>query len=469
MKTYKPTIGIEVHAELKTKSKMFCGCKNEPHHDEPNSNVCPVCLAHPGTLPTVNKAAVEKLAMVGTAVEGTIAAYSEFDRKNYFYPDIPKAYQLSQYEFPFVRGGELAGVALTRIHLEEDTARSVHDQGDCSLVDFNRAGVPLMELVTEPVIHDVETAGQFVRELQLLLRTLGVSDANMEKGEMRVEANISISDNDDLGTKVEVKNLNSFKAMESAIAYELKRQAGLLDSGEEIRQETRGWDENKSKTFSQRSKETAADYRYFPDPDIPKMDLSKDETFNSSRISEILPKLASEKRNEYSNLGLKEDIIELLVAELTLDSFFRKLIEHEVATPELLLAANYLTSDIVALLQDDPTVSLEEASVAQFAELMSMVTDNEINSRVAKDLLKEALFGETSPKQLAADRGLLQITSKDDLLPLVEQIIAENETVVADYKAGKEASLKFLLGQGMKLSRGSANPQLLEELLKEKI
>jgi aspartyl-tRNA(Asn)/glutamyl-tRNA(Gln) amidotransferase subunit B len=263
MSTYTTTVGIEVHAELKTKSKMFCGCKNDPHASLPNAHVCPVCMAHPGTLPTVNKEAVHFLMQVGKAIGGELADFSEFDRKNYFYPDIPKAYQISQYQFPFVKGGSIAGVAITRVHLEEDTARSVHDQGDESLVDFNRAGVPLMELVTEPVVHDAKSAGDFARELQLLLRTLGVSDANMEKGEMRVEANISVSKDATLGTKVEVKNLNSFKSVEAAIVYETKRHIEELEAGRQIKQETRGWDESKGKTFLQRSKETAQDYRLF--------------------------------------------------------------------------------------------------------------------------------------------------------------------------------------------------------------
>ena len=252
--TYYPTIGLEIHAELKTKSKMFCGCLNNPEEKKPNVNICPVCTAHPGTLPVINKKAVENVVKVGLAIGANIADFTEFDRKNYFYPDIPKAYQISQYKFPIVSGGKLEGVDITRIHLEEDTATSKHDRGNYSLVDFNRAGVPLMELVTEPVIHSIKQAGDFGRELQLLLKYLGVSGANMEKGEMRVELNISISDDaNKLGTKVEVKNINSFRAMERAAEYEIKRMSKLLDEGkgDEIVQETRGWDENKQITFSQ--------------------------------------------------------------------------------------------------------------------------------------------------------------------------------------------------------------------------
>src|SRR3989344_710325 len=262
---YRPTIGLEVHAELKTRTKMFCDCRNDPDETRPNVNICPICLAHPGTLPKANKQAVEHVLRVGKALNGELADYSEFDRKSYFYPDIPKGYQITQYAYPFVSKGTLAGVDVTRVHLEEDTARSSHEGAEGSLVDFNRAGVPLMELVTEPVIHDAETAGRFARELQLLLRTLGVSDANLEKGEMRMEANISVSREPGVyGTKVEVKNLNSFRSVERAIVYEIARQSAALEKGEPLHQETRGWDESKQETFHQRFKEGSADYRYFP-------------------------------------------------------------------------------------------------------------------------------------------------------------------------------------------------------------
>lgn len=470
MSEYTTTVGIEVHAELKTKSKMFCGCANDPHAGDPNTHTCPVCLAHPGTLPTVNKAAVEKVLLVGTAIGGRLATYSEFDRKNYFYPDIPKAYQLSQYAYPFVQGGEIAGVAITRIHLEEDTARSQHDQESGSLVDFNRAGVPLMELVTEPVIHDAKQAGDFARELQLLLRMLGVSDANMERGEMRVEANISVSKTDQLGTKVEVKNLNSFKAMEAAIEFETKRHIKALEAGETLVQETRGWDEQKSKTFSQRTKESADDYRYFPDPDITKYDLTKVSDFELSRLSEMLPKLATELRDEYRDLGLPEGQVEVIMQSSALRNYFAAVVAALESEVKLVaLAANYLSTDAVSLLQKDQSLILSEDSAPQFAALMGMVAANELNSRAAKDLLSEVVFAGADPQQLAEERGLLQQNSADDLMPIIEQVLAEQAEVVAEYKAGKETALKFLVGQGMKLSKGAANPQLLEQLLKEQI
>ncbi len=469
MSKYIPTIGIEVHAELKTKSKMFCGCKNDPHASEPNTNICPVCMAHPGTLPAVNQDAVAKVLLVGGALGAELAKYSEFDRKNYFYPDIPKAYQLSQYAYPFVKGGELAGVAITRVHLEEDTARSQHS-GETSLVDFNRAGVPLMELVTEPVIHDEKTAGNFARELQLLLRTLGVSDANMEKGEMRVEANISISDTGDLGTKVEVKNLNSFKSVEQAILYEVKRQTELLEKGEKIKQETRGWDENKSKTFSQRSKETAEDYRYFPDPDIPKFQIDEIEDFNLSRLTEKMPKLPQEIRLSLLGYGAKEGQVETLLNNPELMKFFDEVVSNlSEDSKKIQLLANYLTSDIVSLLQGDDSTSLNSSNAMNFAKLIDMVAESKITSRVAKDLLSEVVFEGVDPEKIAEEKGLLQTNSTEDLLPIVEKIVADNPTVVDEYRAGKEAVLQFLLGQGMKATKGSANPATLGELLKRVI
>jgi len=468
MSTYTTTVGIEVHAELKTESKMFCGCKNDPHAALPNSHVCPVCMAHPGTLPTVNKEAVRFLMMVGKAIGGELAEYSEFDRKNYFYPDIPKAYQISQYQFPFVKGGEIAGVKITRVHLEEDTARSVHDQGEESLVDFNRAGVPLMELVTEPVIHDAKQAGDFARELQLLLRTLGVSDANMEKGEMRVEANISVSKTEELGTKVEVKNLNSFKSVEAAITYETKRHIEALEEGGVISQETRGWDENKGKTFLQRSKETAQDYRYFPDPDIPKFQRSLIEEFSDSRISENLPETPYNKRSRLSQAGLSEKQIEVIISDLDRCKFFDEVISKFEDAAQVPLAANYFTTDILSMI-DGEAADLKSGHADSFADLVALAFKQEITSRVAKDLLREVVFEGKDAHELASQRGLLQQNSEEALVAVIESIINENPAVVTEYKAGKEASIQYLVGQGMKATKGSANPGLLLKLLKDKL
>ncbi len=466
MKTYTPTIGLEVHAELKTETKMFCDSKNDPHYGEPNAHICPICMGHPGTLPVINIAAVEHVLKVGLALKSELATYTEFDRKNYFYPDIPKGYQISQYLYPLVKGGTLNGVAITRVHLEEDTARSLHDQGSGSIVDYNRAGVPLMELVTEPVIHDAKTAGDFARELQLLLRTLGVSDANMEKGEMRVEANISVSDTEKFGTKVEVKNLNSFKSVEGAITFEIKRQIDVLERGEKLIQETRGWDEAKGKTFSQRVKESANDYRYFPDPDLPKLDLTKSERLSLSRIAENMPVLPTEKREKYKNLGLTIEQTEIVIAQSAIDSFFLRVVENAQNDAEVSrLAANYLVTDLLPRIES--TEALDAAHSEYFVSLMQMLKDGKITSRVAKDVLLEVVVEGNEPVALATERGLLQNNSEEGLVEVIAAVIEANPSVVADYKAGKEASVQFLVGQGMKLSKGSANPKVLLELFKK--
>ncbi|MCA9359263.1 Asp-tRNA(Asn)/Glu-tRNA(Gln) amidotransferase subunit GatB [Candidatus Kaiserbacteria bacterium] len=468
--TYKPTIGLEVHAELKTFSKMFCGCKNEPHASEVNANICPVCMAHPGTLPVPNEEAIKMVLTFGQAVGATPATYSEFDRKNYFYPDITKAYQISQYAFPFLSGGSLEGVELTRVHLEEDTARSQHDKGSESLVDFNRAGVPLMELVTEPVVHDAATAGRFAKELQLLLRTLNISDANMERGEMRVEANISVSKVEgELGTKVEVKNLNSFKSVEGAIDYEIARQIELLENGQSIQQETRGWDEVKLKTFTQRTKETAKDYRYFPDPDIPKISVEGHPEFSAPILSEKMPILPSKKRELYKNLGLTSDVLEVIISNTELDSFTLKLVESKgLSADEFKLAANYITSDIVSVLASGDR-KIEDIKVKHFVELIKMLSNGEIGSRVAKDLLPDLFGSEDSPKEIATTRGLLQVSDESSLQPIIDTIISDNPEVVEQLRSGKEASVQFLVGQGMKLTKGAANPGLLKKMFLDSV
>ena len=322
---YKPTIGLEIHVELKTKTKMFCASRNDPDEKRPNVNICPICMGHPGTLPVINQEAVRYTLMCGKAINGKLAEHSQFDRKNYFYPDLPKGYQISQYKFPLVEGGELNGVNITRIHLEEDTGRLIHAKDETSsLVDFNRAGVPLMELVTEPDISSGEQARKFAEELQLILRYLDISDADMEKGQMRVEVNISLAVKPPsggltakLGTKVEIKNLNSFRSVERSVNYEIERQTALLETGEKIVHETRGWDEDKQKTFSQREKEMAHDYRYFSEPDLPPLKISE------LNFDLTLPELPSEKRKRFKEkYGLKEEQIEIFIRDFTMGRFF---------------------------------------------------------------------------------------------------------------------------------------------------
>jgi aspartyl-tRNA(Asn)/glutamyl-tRNA(Gln) amidotransferase subunit B len=480
---YVSTIGLEIHAELKTKTKMFCDSPNDPDETRPNVNVCPICMGHPGTLPTLNKEAIKHVLKIGYAIDGQIADFTEWDRKNYFYPDIPKGYQISQYKYPLVSGGKIHGVELTRIHLEEDTGTSQH-KGDHSLVNYNRAGIPLMELVTEPVIHSAKDASDFAKELQLLLRYLGASDANMEKGEMRVEANISIapadagSVNEDgtvnidkLGTKVEVKNLNSFKVVEKAIEYEITRMTELLEEGrgDEIVQETRGFDEAKQKTFSQRRKETSDDYRYFPEPDLPKLKISEIPEFAEDKLRAELPELPWERRERLGQFGLNEDQVEIFVGNDRFAKLFDEITAQTSDKEKIKLAANYITSDLIALEND---LGVSEISSAQIVELIDMISANEISSRGAKDtlaiLVKE---GESavSAKEVAEKNNLLQQSDEGALEEVVQKIIADNPEAVEEYNNGKEASLQFLIGQGMRETKGSANPQILAELFKKNI
>jgi aspartyl-tRNA(Asn)/glutamyl-tRNA(Gln) amidotransferase subunit B len=468
MNDYKLTVGLEVHAELSTKTKMFCNSRNDPDEERPNVNICPVCMGHPGTLPVINKEAVRSVLRLGAAVGGEIADYTEFDRKNYFYPDIPKGYQISQYKYPLVKGGELAGVKLTRVHLEEDTASSEHRDSGESYVNFNRAGAPLMELVTEPVIHSAEEAGNFARELQLLLIYLGISHANMEKGEMRVEANISVSKTNEFGTKVEVKNLNSFKAVEKAIGYEFKRQVELIERGEKVVQETRGWDENKEATFSQRQKEDSHDYRYFPDPDLPKLYISEIPEFSQESIKASLPELPWSKRGRLGDTyGIKADDVDFLVRSREWADFFERAAEGKPQEVQTLIA-NYLISDAKSLIEKE-SITLNDSGLTPeaLAQLMGMVAGGELSSRGAKDILKVLVTKGGNPRSIAEAEGLFQKSDEGELKTVVEKIISENEKVVSEYKAGKEASLQFLIGQGMKAMKGSANPQVLRKIFME--
>lgn len=494
--SYITTIGLEVHAELHTNSKMWCGCKNEPLAAKPNSNICEVCMAHPGTLPVPNKDAIKKVIQVGLAINGKIADFTEFDRKNYFYPDIPKGYQLSQYKFPIVSGGVVNGVAITRVHLEEDTAKSSHlpagqagDKGGVTLIDYNRAGVPLMELVTEPVIHTKKDAVNFARELQRILRYVGASEANMEMGQMRIEVNISVSKDDGsfglnqfgelvdrtgsgrkpvLGTKVEVKNINSFAAVEGAIDFEIARHIEVYENGGTIIQETRGWDENKLETVSQRKKENAHDYRYFPDPDLPKLYLK--EVFDLDEMKkEISGRLPSDYRTLYKSLSLKEDVAEALLNEVELSYFFASVCKNKNAEFAA-LASNYLVSDVLGLLKKEGLrVSTETLpSVEAFTMLIEMIQAGELSSRGAKDILPILLSDKAiSPKEYATSKGLIQKNDPELLKTIVKEVLAESPAQIADYKAGKESMFMYFVGQCMKKSKGAGNPSLFQELLKE--
>jgi aspartyl-tRNA(Asn)/glutamyl-tRNA(Gln) amidotransferase subunit B len=452
MKDYTLTVGLEIHAELATETKMFCHSKNDTDESRPNVNVCPVCLGYPGSLPVINKRAVESVLRLGVAVGGEIANFTEFDRKNYFYPDIPKGYQISQYKYPLVQGGILNGVKLTRVHLEEDTARSTHDSplvNANSLLDFNRVGTPLMELVTEPVIKSAEEAVNFARELQLLLRYLNISDANMEKGEMRVEANISVSKAplDALGTKVEVKNLNSFKVVEKAIKFETDRQIKLLEKGKKVAQETRGWDEKKEITFSQRLKESAHDYRYFPDPDLPKLFLRDIPEFSREALKDSLPELPWEKRGRYQkDYGLKDADIEIYVREIGWGRLLEEVASILKEAKLIQLASNYITSDLKVVI-----------SAESLAEVIGLIAEGEVSSRGAKEILKIIETEGGEPKKIAREKNLIQESDKKVLKKIVEEVLKENP----------DAPVQYLVGQAMKKSNNRANPQILKLILDE--
>ena len=508
---YEPVIGLEIHAELKTRTKMFCYSKNDPDEKHPNMNICPICMGHPGTLPYINKEAVKKVIQVGLALHGEIPEYSQFDRKNYFYPDLPKGYQISQYEHPLVKGGYLdlpksgRRIAVRRVHLEEDTGRLIHDQKTgASLVDFNRAGVPLMELVTEPDLSSSEEVREFGEELQKILQYLGASDANMEKGQMRVEVNISlihtntpritqipedgkineyirdISDRfvhiRDMGTKVEIKNINSFRYAADATDYEIKRQTELLDQGEKIAQETRGWNENKKETFSQRSKEEAHDYRYFPEPDLPPLTISREwvETLRSE-----LPELPQEKRvrlvREY---GVSEEAAMIFSSDKALVDYFEKaateLKEHDEETPEkprkdvYKTLASVMTGDFLRLLREaSASVSDIRITPENFAELVHYITEDKISNTAAKQALDEMFRSGEDPSDIIQRLGLWQMSDAGDLEDIARHIVKENPKAVEDYKKGKEASLQFLVGQVMKESRGKANPKMVREIIEK--
>ena len=480
---YKPTIGLEIHVELKTKSKMFCQSLNNPETDKPNINICPVCMGHPGTLPVINKEAVNFVIKTGLALNCKINKISKFDRKNYFYPDLPKNYQISQYDKPLSYDGflEIGGkkIKITRIHLEEDTGKLIHPKGaDYSLVDFNRAGVPLMELVTEPDITSGEEAKRFCEELQLILRYLDVSDANMEKGQMRCEVNISLSSDKEMGTKVEIKNLNSFRVVNKSINYETKRQRDLLERNEKIIQETRGWDDNKQITFSQRIKEEAKDYRYFPEPDLPPLNI--DET-QINEIKKSITELPQARRERFlKEYKLPENDINVLITNNEMSNFFEQAVS-ELKTwlkikaiadiqPMIRLTANYLLTELQKLLAAAKKEMKDcRISPENFAEFITLINQNEISSSAAQAVLKEMFETGADPSHIIEDKQLRQLSDEPALEEMIKQIIKENQSSVSDYKSGKENALQFLIGKAMAASKGQANPKIVGEMLKERL
>jgi len=494
---WQPVIGMEVHAQAKTRSKMFCRCTNDPFCKKPNIHTCPTCMGLPGSLPTPNEAAINAVIKLGVALNSQIAEYSSFARKSYFYPDLPKGYQISQYERPFCLGGHLhidgKKIRITRVHLEEDAGKNFHPKGtDFTLVDLNRAGVPLIELVTEADIANAEEARKFCQELQLIMRYLGISDADMEKGQMRCEANISLAPANAQGkkklsgTKVEVKNLNSFKAVERSIDYEIKRQQRILDRGEKVLAETRGWSEGKQATVSQRTKEEASDYRYFPEPDIPPIIVDRKLV---ALLQKELPELPEGFRlrlkKEY---GLNLDSIEVLVFNKELADYFEESASElrswwedtnvgtglrpvrtghsPVPTGMYQLLANYIVTEIKKCWTKEKSM---RCTPENLAELIVMLRENKINSSAAQTILSKMLKKGGDPSQIAEALDLVQISDSGALGKAVNNVIKNNPAAVKELQAGKAKTLQFLIGQVMKETKGKANPQVVAKIIQKRI
>lgn len=478
---YVPTIGLEIHAELKTHTKMFCGSLNDPDEKHPNVNVCPICMGHPGTLPAPNKEAIWKTIQLGLALNAKISDFAQFDRKNYFYPDLPKGYQISQYPHPMATAGFLhlnsgKQVRIRRVHLEEDTGKLFHD-GKATLVDFNRAGVPLLELVTEPDLDSADEVREFGEELQRILRYLDASSADMEKGQLRVEVNISLKQEggSEDGVKVEIKNINSFRFAADAVNYEIERQTALLEKGEKIIQETRGWDERKNASVAQRQKEESQDYRYFPEPDIPPLRISAELV---DEIRSALPELPGEKLRRFvDEFGIDAKLVLVLVQDKSVAGFFEAAVSElkewltsrgsEFSQKPLQLAANYLTTDFAKLLSDAGTPINESVVTPEnFAELITYIYEGKISSRSAKEVLKEMFASGADPSIVIDERKLWQVSEGDEISSAVDKVIAANAKAADDYRAGKTAILQFLVGQVMKEVKG-ANPETVKKLLEE--
>ncbi len=480
---YEAVIGIECHVELRTRSKMFCACPNE-FGGEPNTKVCPVCLALPGALPVANEEAIQHMIRAGLAFGATIPPFSKFDRKNYFYPDMPKDYQISQYDMPLTLGGAVRywlddGTSkecrLTRIHLEEDTGKSMHAGGGdgriagsaYSLIDFNRAGVPLMECVSEPDLRSAQEAVAYLEALKRTFVQLGVSDVKMEEGSLRCDANVSIRPpgSTALGTKTEIKNMNSFRSVLRAIQSEIARQIDVLETGGRIVQETRGWDESQEVTHSMRSKEEAHDYRYFPDPDLVPLEIDPSLI---ERLKETIPPLPPERFERYHRqYGLDPKQATQLIDNLPLAQYFDECV---AASGNAQQTTNFVLGDVSRLANETGTPAHASAvTPAQLAELIALVEAKTINSKIAKELLERMWAGEGSPKTIVGKENLAQTSDTGEIERFVADVLATNEKAVADYKSGKTNILGFLTGQVMKASRGKANPALVNELLRNKL
>jgi aspartyl-tRNA(Asn)/glutamyl-tRNA(Gln) amidotransferase subunit B len=474
---YEVVIGVEIHVQLKTASKMFCGCSSDVRGAPPNSLTCPVCMGLPGALPVMNRRAVEHVLATGLAIGASIPEVTRWDRKNYFYPDLPKGYQISQYDLPLAAGGVLAvetsdgpvEVGIRRAHLEEDTARLLHHDvdggGRVSLVDFNRSGIPLMEIVTEPVIGSAEAARRYAEELRLLLLTIGASDAQMEEGQMRVEANVSLrpTGSTTLGTRVEVKNMNSFRSVERAIDFEVARQTRALESGETLVQETRGWDDGRGETYTMRLKEESEDYRYFPEPDLPP--LRTDATLLDS-IRASMPELPAARRARYrSEFGLSA--YDALVIATAGGTYFDAAMASEPGLDPKRTASLFSKIALRELKTQQDLLGVRDP--VQLARVSALVAAGDVSSSNAEQVYERHLRSGEPVDAIVAELGLRQISDSSALAEVIERIVEANPAAVADYRAGKLQAVKFLTGQAMKETRGQANAATLQQLLEERL
>ena len=471
---YEPVIGMEVHAQLHTKSKMFCACRADVFGAEPNTLVCPVCLGMPGVLPVINRKAVEYTIMAGLALNCQIAEFSRFARKNYSYPDLVKGYQISQYELPLCHDGwleiEVDGtskrIRIERVHLEEDTGKLIH-VGEYSLVDYNRSGVPLMEIVSRPDIKSAAEAYAYLTKLRQIMRYLGVSSGDMEKGAMRCEVNVSLRPvgTEKLGTKVEVKNLNSFRSVKMALAYEIQRQAETLDKGGTIEQVTMGWDEERQRTVVQRSKEFAHDYRYFPEPDLPPLEISREWV---EEIRARLPELPAAKRDRFmTQYGLSAYDARVLATDRAVADYYEACV---VAYPDGKKVANWVTGELFRFLKEtNTTIESVKITPTALAELLTLIERGAININTGKAVFAEMLRTGRAAGDIVAERGLAQISDTEKLERIVDEVLAANPAQVQQYLDGKETIIRWLVGQVMKATRGKANPKLVNRLLDEKL
>lgn len=475
---YETIIGLEVHVQLATESKIFCNCSTE-FGAEPNKHTCPVCLGLPGTLPVLNKKVVDYAIMAGLAMNCNINSYSKFDRKNYFYPDLPKAYQISQSDYPICENGYIEidteegtkKIGITRIHMEEDAGKLVHegsiDQATASLVDYNRTGIPLIEIVSAPDIRTPSEARAYLTQLKQILQYIGVSDCNMEEGSLRCDANVSIRPvgQKEFGTKTELKNMNSFRAVERALEYEVERQRKILEEGGEIIQETRTWDESLNKTISMRTKEEAADYRYFPDPNLPPLNVDRDWV---ERIKSSLPELPREKRERFvREYALPEYDAGVLTDSRELADYFEACVKEY---SDAKAVSNWIMGDFLRLLKEE---NLEIAEVkmtpAHLSGMLKLMDEGVISSKIAKTVFEEMFKTGKAPEQIVEEKGLKQISDAGQLEEIVLKVIEANPSVVEDIKSGKDKAIGFLVGQVMKETRGKANPGMVNQIIREKI